>query len=124
MTMCIFWSIDIFTSRRFKFEGWDYIYAEYDGNTAIIIAIMLLSFGIYNGYVYFSPIKNELFWLIKKRKWINIAYPIWFLFILFPVYEFRGMLSRLILIFLFCLNLIICLKFTSSIRKQINNEGP
>ena len=120
MNGAFLWAMDIFKTKSFLFERYGYLYSEYEGATAIIIGILLLLIGFYNAYLYFGPIKNTVLVIFKEKKWINMIYIIWLLFILFPIYSVNG--SRLYIIFfilLGILNIILSIKYHFVIRKLI-----
>jgi hypothetical protein len=120
MNGALLWAMDIFKTKSFLFERYGYLYSEYEGATAIIIGILLLLIGFYNAYLYFGPIKNTVLVIFKEKKWINMIYIIWLLFILFPIYSVNG--SRLYIIFfilLGILNIILSIKYHFVIRKLI-----
>ena len=94
MNGALLWAMDIFKTKSFLFERY--------------------------GYLYFGPIKNTVLVIFKEKKWINMIYIIWLLFILFPIYSVNG--SRLYIIFfilLGILNIILSIKYHFVIRKLI-----
>jgi len=120
MNGALLWAIDIFRTKSFHFERYGYLYSEYQGVAAIIIGILLLLIGLYNAYLYFNPIRHIVLRIFKEKKWINMTYIIWLLFVLFPIYSVEGSHSFFILFILLCtINIILSVKYHFVIRKLL-----